>query len=184
MDLDTKTKVLRLIEAKRSIRATLDEFKEEIIDMKRENKILVDPDTVVNFSRRISLTVRAPHLWQPGYPLDIAFGHGPCPQLEEYAGGYLRRYQMTSNQLLPSRDDTANTKMSRKRSMNMMDETMTPSTPLSSILEYVGIIYDKNLPGSTDSLNQNVKIEEDKGSKNKKSRSINMSFDLSDSEED
>lgn len=98
MDMDIEVsdnendRLQNLLNIKKIITQTLHECQPQLNAILQSENINIQD--IIDMSRRIRLTIRAPPLWQPGYPLDNSFGHGPVFQIEELTGSLLRKYQI------------------------------------------------------------------------------------------
>lgn len=171
MDIDdVETRVSVLLSAKGDIASLFSKYGDDLKRMKNSRQ--VEPENILELSRRIALTIRAPKLWQPGHPLDNSFGHAPCPQLEELSGGMLRKCQMTSSS---SRGIGI---VQEKRKEDTLVEPYK-ATPVETILSDLGITIQAK---SVDILSNAMQVADEQPKK--KSRHFDFSFGLSDSEDE
>lgn len=88
MNDQKKDRLKYLLSMKHSIYDKLSQHKGELDQIKKAKAI--DINDLLQFSRNITLTSRAPNGWQPGFPLYNS--HPPAPQPEEMRAGVLAAY--------------------------------------------------------------------------------------------
>lgn len=198
--------IRNLLEMKKDIMSFMFTHKDELNAMK--NTRILDYDAIIDLSKRISRTIRAPPLWQPGLPLDNSFGHAPCPQLEELTGGLLRKYQLLlKNDEFPVPvmtqpiDSVVDQTEASVDQVEDKKDTNQRKRNLSEILNHLGInnvsssIVNTTSRGNSSSIATDVKTvpqvnipsiaaTADQRPEKKARNIISLSFGLSDSESD
>jgi hypothetical protein len=182
--------IKKLLSLKRDINSLFFKHRETLHEMREmsANNQHVDPEIVISLAKRIALTTRAPPLWKPGYPLDMSFGHAPCPQLEELAGGYLRQHQIQHGSR--KREQITASKIMTDSSIENMDTSIpSSSVKIADVMSHLGLTLSSETA-------QDVRMEIEPTKQRpvanktneepqvKKARHINLSFGLSDSEDE
>ena len=192
--METKDKISQLKELlslKHEISDFLYAHKDEFTNLKSSKQVEIQD--ILDLSRRISLTTRAPPLWKPGQPLPITFGHPPCLQLEELANGKLRQQQLeliNQKQYLNQNTDIITNNDNVSMDIDIVRTESKSNITVSNvnkIFDHLGIkplhkpIESKLTQQIESVVVTHMDIEEEQPTK--KPKLINLSFGLSDSED-
>ena len=175
-------RLIELLSARRKISDFLRTNGEELTNISRSRML---PATwVVEFARYTTLTLKAPPGWIPGAPL--VGSHPPAPQPEEMRDGALQRYNQRCNAAMAS---------SSRIGEDAMDtnQCLIPSTS-KSLIANTGLkrkpVQASLLPNPVIAMDVSEEekvigddiMEPEPEQPQKKTRQVNMSFGLSDSE--
>lgn len=164
MDELKKKKLIDLLNLKSKIHEFLHNNKNELNNIKTSNNVPFE--WVINYADNISLTLSAPKNWTPGFPLNNC--HVPAPQLIEMRDGLITSYA--------SKIEDRNVDI--KAAVYIQSELPKNSGPSRRQLKRKA---EENLllSASSQPIKQSSPVLVAK-----KSRQINISFGLSDSDSD
>jgi len=96
MDVDKIARIQQLLSIRKNITSFFTERYEDLQSMKECHSI--STDNILEFARYTTFTLKAPEGWVPGMPL--IGGHPPAPQPDQMRDGALQRYNQQYSKLL------------------------------------------------------------------------------------
>jgi hypothetical protein len=193
-DLD---RVRALLDVRSRIRSFYKKKSEELNHLK--NARFVPADWIIDFARNATYTLGAPDGWMPGFPLDN--GHPPAPQPEQMReNSRLQLYNIETSQKVEAALDPSITSKAEKKTLrsakiaqSFQAESLSRQNEMDiaesgvTIKEEFDVVDQQSVlqsaaESTTEEHNKERGLPE--LSPRKRARHINLSFGLSDSEDE
>ena len=178
--------IKKLLAIKNSIRTFQFKYKDKLELIKSSKQVSID--SLIDFTDNSSLSMCANKHYQPGYPLIDS--HPPAPGLEEMRNGWVAEYSSEAMASKSVRNSSSNDASSANTSSSLIikkePESLLPQKRLLMPLEQYSTnrIEANNIAATavkSSAISSTVARELEKKAP---ARSINISFGLSDSEEE